>query len=126
MRRFVVLAGVVTMLLAPSLIAQQKPSAETSRWAPDVAEPGSVEAIASVTTDSRFVSPWVAYVPDSKTVPSPTRFLGHLAGAPGELSERSRRRRLACTSRGSAGRTKAGTSCSWPWPTKRASAIWRS
>ncbi len=88
MRRLVVLAGVVSMLLAPSLVAQQKPPADASRSvAPDAAEPGSVEAIARFTTDARFVSPWVAYVPDSKAVPSPTRFLGHLVGAPGELSK---------------------------------------
>ena len=56
------------------------------RWAPDKPEPGSVDAIARFTTEPRFSSPWVAYVPDSATVPSPTKFLGHLVGAPGELS----------------------------------------
>ena len=56
------------------------------RWAPDTPEPGSVEAIAKFTTEPRFSSPWVAYVPDSATVPSPTKFLGHIVGAPGELS----------------------------------------
>jgi hypothetical protein len=45
-----------------------------------------VEAIARFTTDPRFVSPWVAYVPASPTVPSPTRYLGHVAGAAGELT----------------------------------------
>ena len=53
---------------------------------PDVAEPGSVEAIAKFTTEPRFLSPWVAYVPASATVPSPTKFLGHVVGAAGELS----------------------------------------
>ena len=53
---------------------------------PETPEPGSVEAIARFTTDPRFSSPWVAYVPASERVPSPTRFLGRLAGAPGELS----------------------------------------
>ena len=56
------------------------------RWAPDRPEAGSVEAIAKFTTEPRFSSPWVAYVPDSATVPSPTKFLGHIAGAPGVLS----------------------------------------
>jgi len=55
-------------------------------FAPDVPEPGSVESIARFTTDPRFVSPWVAYVPDAKSVPSPTKFLGHIVGAAGELS----------------------------------------
>jgi len=56
-------------------------------WAqnPDVAEPGSREAIAKATTDPHYVSPWVFYVPESKTVPSPEKFLGRIMGAPGEL-----------------------------------------
>ena len=53
--------------------------------APDVPEPGSVEAIAKATTDPHYVSPWVSYVPESKTVPSPKKFLGRIMGAPGEL-----------------------------------------
>jgi hypothetical protein len=53
---------------------------------PDTAEPGSVEAIAEATTDPKFLNPWVSYVPESSDVPSPTDFLGHIAGAPGELS----------------------------------------
>src|SRR5687767_6821006 len=61
-------------------------AAAHSPYAPDVAEPGSVEAIAGFTTDPRFVSPWVAYVPDSPAVPSPSRHLGRVAGAAGELT----------------------------------------
>ncbi|HUJ41078.1 MAG TPA: M14 family zinc carboxypeptidase [Candidatus Acidoferrales bacterium] len=53
--------------------------------APDVAEPGSVEAIAKATGDSRFVSPWVAYLPESSQVPSPMKFYRRIMGAPGEL-----------------------------------------
>src|SRR5438309_6406001 len=52
---------------------------------PDVPEPGSVEAIAAATTDPHFVSPWVSYIPQSATVPSPEKFLGRIMGAPGEL-----------------------------------------
>ena len=52
---------------------------------PDVPEPGSVAAIAAATTDPHFVSPWVSYVPQSSTVPSPEKFLGRIMGAPGEL-----------------------------------------
>src|SRR5271155_2321187 len=52
---------------------------------PDVAEPGSVEAITAATTDPHFVSPWVSYVPQSDSVPSPEKFLGRIMGAPGEL-----------------------------------------
>lgn len=52
---------------------------------PDTPEPGSIEAIAAATTDPHFVSPWVAYVPQSATVPSPEKFIGRIMGAPGEL-----------------------------------------
>jgi Zinc carboxypeptidase len=52
---------------------------------PDIPEPGSVEAIAAATTDPHLVSPWVSYVPQSGTVPSPEKFLGRIMGAPGEL-----------------------------------------
>jgi hypothetical protein len=55
-------------------------------YAPDTVEPGSVEAIAKYTTEPRFGNPWVAYLPDSPTVPSPAEFLGHAVGAAGELS----------------------------------------
>ncbi|HEX6260702.1 MAG TPA: M14 family zinc carboxypeptidase, partial [Woeseiaceae bacterium] len=54
--------------------------------APDVAEPGSAEAIAEYTSEARYGSPWVAYLPASDTVPSPTDFLGHIVGAPGKLT----------------------------------------
>ncbi len=55
-------------------------------YAPDTPEPGSVEAIAKFTTEAHFGNPWVAYVPASETVPSPTKYLGHVVGAEGELS----------------------------------------
>jgi hypothetical protein len=58
----------------------------TNPYAPDSPEKGSVEAIAKFTTEARFCSPWVAYVPASGTVPSPTQYLGHIAGAEGELT----------------------------------------
>jgi len=59
--------------------------ASDNRFAPDVAEPGSVEAIAKATGDSRFLSPWVAYLPQSATVPTPAAFFGRIMAAPGEL-----------------------------------------
>jgi hypothetical protein len=52
----------------------------------DVSEAGAREAIAAATTEPRFLSPWVADVPDHPNVPSPSDFLGHIAGAPGELT----------------------------------------
>jgi hypothetical protein len=62
----------------------QSPS--SSPYSPDVPERGSVEAIREYTTSEEYLPATVAFVPGSETVPSPTEFLGHLAGAPGELS----------------------------------------
>jgi len=55
-------------------------------YAPDIPEPGSVEAIKRDTTDPKYSNPWISYVPDSPTVPSPTDFLGHIAGVNGKLA----------------------------------------
>ncbi|MBW1844829.1 MAG: hypothetical protein JRJ05_10845, partial [Deltaproteobacteria bacterium] len=57
--------------------------------APDTPEPGSIEAIAQETSDPRFLSTWVASVPESADVPSPADFLGHIAGATDELPNSS-------------------------------------
>jgi Zinc carboxypeptidase len=78
------LSAVLVFVCAPLLLFPALGLSQTI--APDVAEPGSVEAIAKATTDPKFLSPWVAYVPQSSTVPSPTKFLGRIAGAPGELA----------------------------------------
>jgi hypothetical protein len=53
---------------------------------PDQAQPGSVEAIAAATGDPQYLSPWVSYLPESATVPSPLSYWGRIAGAPGELA----------------------------------------
>ncbi len=74
-----------TLVLA-SLCLAAIPLAAADRNAPDTTEPGSVEAIASFTTDPQFVSPWVAYLPEADGVPSPTDFLGRIMGAAGELT----------------------------------------
>ena len=68
--------------LAALLLAATPAAAQMA----DRPEPGSREAIAAATTEPRFVSPWVADVPDHPTIPSPSDFLGHIAGAPGELT----------------------------------------
>jgi len=81
MHLFKRLAGlsILALLVSGGLAAQDA-------YAPDRPEPGSVEAIARYTTDPKFLNPWVAYVPESATVPSPTDYLGHIVGAAGELS----------------------------------------
>src|SRR5260370_41569867 len=73
-------AGIAALLGAVGAAAF---SADTP--GPDIAEPGSVEAIAKATGDPRFLSPWVSYLPQSKGVPSPTAFFGRILGAPGEF-----------------------------------------
>src|SRR5437660_1306312 len=45
--------------------------------------------IGQATTEARFLSPWVSYLPASSTVPSPRAFLHRIAGAPGELVDSS-------------------------------------
>ncbi|MBS0375650.1 MAG: hypothetical protein JSR73_13815 [Proteobacteria bacterium] len=75
------------ILLALAILSAPARAEVTPGVAPDVAEPGSVEEIARATTESRFLSPWVAYLPASATVPSPRAFLHRIAGAPGELVE---------------------------------------
>jgi hypothetical protein len=69
---------VILLFLAAPLLAQEPVS--------DTPEPGTREAIAAATTEPRFLSPWVADLPHSTTVPSPTSYLGHIVGAPGELT----------------------------------------
>jgi len=58
--------------------------------APDTPEPGSVEEISKATTEAQFLSPWVSYLPDSSSVPSPRKFYGRIMGAPGELVDSSK------------------------------------
>jgi hypothetical protein len=74
------------LLLLASQIQAPASAATTPAWAPDIPEPGSVAAIAAAATDPRFVSPWVAYLPEASGVPSPTDYLGRIIGAPGELT----------------------------------------
>src|SRR5450432_3709356 len=52
---------------------------------PDTAEAGSIDEIARATTAPQYLSPWVAYLPASATVPSPRAFLHRIPGAPGDL-----------------------------------------
>ena len=76
-----------SLCLAAALgLTQALGASPDGAFAPDTPEPGSAEAIARFTTETRFGNPWVAYVPASPTVISPTKYLGHVVGAPGELS----------------------------------------
>jgi len=72
-------------LWIPTAICLALSASSALAQSPDIAEPGSAEAIAAATTDPHYVSPWVNYVPQSATVASPEKFLGRIMGAPGEL-----------------------------------------
>src|ERR1700720_4163612 len=79
MSHFVIaLLALLQSLAAPS---------STNQYAPDTPEPDSVEAIAKVTNDPHFLSPWVSYLPQSSTVVSPQKFLGRIPGAPSEFAD---------------------------------------
>ncbi len=71
--------------LAALCVLATLPRLSGAQIAPDTAEPGSVEEIARDTTEARFLSPWVSYLPASSTVVSPRAFLHRIPGAPGEL-----------------------------------------
>jgi hypothetical protein len=61
--------------------------AQERAYAPDTPEVGSVEKIRAATTEAKYLPAAVAYVPASERVPSPSAVLGHIVGAPGELSD---------------------------------------
>jgi hypothetical protein len=72
-------------LLLLTLLTLTPDFAGAQPTAPDTPEPGASEEIARATTEARFLSPWVAYLPASASVVSPRTFLHRIPGAPGEL-----------------------------------------
>jgi len=81
MTRYALCLSLLAALAAGPAAAQ-----DPSPYAPDTPEPGSVDSIAAFTTAPQFLPASVAYVPDDPSVPSPRGVLGHLSGAPDELS----------------------------------------
>ncbi len=78
------------LLLASLLAASVGSLAAPVDTGPDTAEAGSIEEIAAATTEPRYLSPWVAYLPASASVPSPRAFLHRIPGAPGEFVDSAR------------------------------------
>ncbi|MGO9037998.1 MAG: M14 family zinc carboxypeptidase [Steroidobacteraceae bacterium] len=70
-------ALMLLMQLPDALMAQSA--------APDTPDAAAGAEIAAATTEPRFLSPWVSYLPASAAVPSPRTFLHRIPGAPGEL-----------------------------------------
>ncbi len=79
------LSAVLLLLCAASSGAHA--DAPESLAAPDAEDADAGREIAAATTEPRFSSPWVSYLPASATVPSPRSFLHRIPGAPGELVE---------------------------------------
>ena len=69
------------------------------RARPTWSRPGSVEAIAAATTEPRFLSPWVL-LPRFGDRTVAARFLGRIAGAPGELVDTAKAYGLLPRARG--------------------------
>ena len=66
------LSSILFLVLSPSLLPAQSS---------DTPEPGSADEISKATTETRFLSPWVSYLPASSTVPSPRAFFGRIIAA---------------------------------------------
>ncbi len=96
----------VVMLALLQALTAAPPETKIS---PDAPEPGSVEAIAAATGDQRFLSPWVAYLPESSSVPSPLKFLGRIMGAPGEFVDTAKAHAYCRALAASSPRVKAFT-----------------
>jgi hypothetical protein len=75
------------LIFAPSAALSAQAAEQVPLLAPDTPDPLATAEIAAATTEARFSSPWVSYLPASPTVPSPRTFLHRIAGAPGELVE---------------------------------------
>jgi hypothetical protein len=80
--------SVAALLLActvPGFGRAQSPALPDALAAPDTPDAVATQEIAAATTEARFSSPWVSYLPASSTVPSPRAFLHRIPGAPGDL-----------------------------------------
>ncbi len=73
----------------PAALASDPPAIETRRG-PDVVDVESTRQLRQHTTDPSFLTPWVDYIPQSDTVPSPRDFLGSTVGTPKRLTKPER------------------------------------
>jgi len=96
-----------------TLLALVLAAAAARAQSPDTPEPGSVEAIKAATTEARFITPWVSYIPEQAGIPSPTIFAAAFGAeqpvaSNAEATGRSRNRRveMAPTPRPSNGSAK--------------------
>jgi hypothetical protein len=80
-------SALICALLLTSAAALVRVPARAQTAAPDTPDEAATREIAAATTEPRFLSPWVSYLPESATVPSPRTFLHRIPGAPGELAD---------------------------------------
>jgi hypothetical protein len=80
------LCGICAILLTLAAAGPTSTRAQPAA-APDTPDEAATKEIAAATTEPRFLSPWVSYLPESATVPSPRAFLHRIPGAPGELAD---------------------------------------
>jgi Zinc carboxypeptidase len=73
-------------LLGTSTFAQEGPEIEGDGLGGLPIDQVSTDAILAATTEERFLNDLVSAIPDHPTIPSPRDFLGHIAGAPGEMT----------------------------------------
>jgi hypothetical protein len=79
------LAVLILPVLGSANTAQQEQPIEATRG-PDRIDVESTRLLRQYTTDPNYLTSWVDHVPASDTVPSPTKFLGHVVGTPDRLT----------------------------------------
>jgi hypothetical protein len=79
-------AGICALILTVAALSPADARAQSAAG-PDTPDAAATQEIAAATTEPRFLSPWVSYLPESATVPSPRAFLHRIPGAPGELAD---------------------------------------
>ena len=76
------LGTVLTLCTAFSAVAQVPLGGNFARDPKQPIDQSYTDRIHKYTTEPRFLSPLVEYLPASSTVPTPEKVLGYLAGAP--------------------------------------------
>ena len=83
--RSVVLSATLVLLAGPALVSQTGLNPNYDRDPKQPIDQGYTDAIRKYTTDPKFSSHLVDYLPASKTVPTPAKVLGDVSGAPDTL-----------------------------------------
>jgi hypothetical protein len=79
------LIALSTLLYAAAPLLAQELNSNFARDPGQPIDQSYTDRIRKYTTDPRFLSPLVEYLPASKTVPTPAKVLGDVSGAPDML-----------------------------------------